>query len=209
MKLSVLIKKIALSKEKFIVDKILKNYCKELNIDYIPTIKYLLYYGYVVRILRGIFYIKSIEERKLRKLDISYLSALKRALEIKNINNWYFGLETALKFNNITHEYFSIDYLLNDTIFRPKPVKIMGHTIKFIKIHKKLFNFGIIKKDINYSDIEKTLLDIIYLSKYHGLNKDSIKNKIKDILRHSSKNKLIKYSKNYPKTVQNFIRELI
>ena len=208
MKLTLLIKKLALTKDKFILSGELKGYCKQLKIDYLPTIKYLLRNDYLVRILKGIFYIKSYEERKFKRLDINHFYALKKALEIKKVDNWYFGLETALKMNNLIHEYYSIDYLVTNSIFRPKPINVFGHKIRFIKINKNLLMFGIIKKNVNYSDTEKTILDIIYLSKYHGLNKEAIKNKIIDLLKYCSKNKIRNYLIYYPKTVANFIGEL-
>ncbi len=209
MNLSLLVKKLVLNKEKFIVAGTVKKFCKKLNLEYLPTIKYLLRNDYLVRILKGIFYIKSYEERKLKKIDINHFYALKRAFEIKKINYWYFGLETALKMNNLTHEYFFTDYLITSSIFRPKPVNVMGYRIKFIKINEKLLKFGIVNADVNYSDIEKTILDIIYLAKYHGSSREVIKNKIIDFLKYCSRHKINKYLKYYPKTVAKIMDELL
>ena len=96
------------------------------------TVGYLMTNNYIIRILRGIFYVKSIEERKFKNVDMDYLAVIKRTLEIKEVKNWYFGLNTAVKLNNLTHEYFVIDYVLNDIIARPRPIEILGHKIKFI-----------------------------------------------------------------------------
>jgi len=206
--LKLLIKKLCLEKKRFITRDELREYCRELSIDYYDTIRYLLSRGYLIRILRGIFYVKSIEERKLKKINISYIEGIVRALEMKGIKNWYFGLDTAIKLNNLTHEYFTTDFIINDKIFRPKPIEILGHKIKFIKISSKLTKFGIIKKMVPFSDKEKTVLDIIYLSKYNNLNDFEIKNKITDLIKSCSKNKLLSYSKNYKKTVREFIKLL-
>jgi hypothetical protein len=160
--------------------------------DYYTTIRYLTYYKYLVRVLRGIFYIKSIEERKLNKTDINCLEAIREALKIKGVKNWYFGLSTALKLNNLTHEYFTISYVINDKLFRMKPFPILGYKIKFIKINHKLTKFGIINKKWPYSDAEKTMLDYIYL-KEHG----NIKLIPEEIFDKCKKTKLVKYAKNY------------
>lgn len=208
MTLKLITKKLGMEKKKFITREELKNYCKELHIEYYTAIRYLLSNNHLIRILRGIFYINSIEERKMKKTNISHLEAIKEALKIKGIKNWYFGLETALKLNNITHEHYLITYVLNDSISRTNPIKILNHKVKFIKLNKKLFIFGIIKNNLNYSDTEKTILDMTYLSKYNNLSDEEIKNEIINFIEHCSKSKLKTYSKHYPKTVQKIITEL-
>ena len=126
---------------------------------------------------------------------------IKEALKIKRVVNWYFGLETGLKFNNLTHEYFTIDYVINDTIYRAKPITIMGKKVKFYKVSPKMFLDGVVKKDIHYSDREKTLLDLLYLRHYS-------KEEFEEIAEALSKTKLLKYSKNYDKRVINIVKEL-
>ena len=209
MSLKLVVKKLELKKEKFITRDELKSYCKQLKLNYFTTIGYLTTNNYLIRILRGIFYVKSIEERKLKKIDMDYSTVIKETLNIKGIKKWYFGLNTAIKLNNLTHEYFTITYVINDKIARSNPIEIFGHKIKFIKINKKLFDFGIIKNKLYYSDIEKTILDIIYLGKYNNLTDNQIKNKIIDIIKYCSKQKIKNYSKYYPKTIKRFIKELI
>ena len=210
MTLRLLVKKLYLNETKFIVASELKDYCKKLNLDYYSAIGYLLSNNYLIRLLRGIFYVRSIEERKLNKVDINYMEAIAESLRLKNINNWYFGLETALKLNKLTHEYFTTDYIINDTLFRPKPIVMLGHKIRFIKLKKPLFSFGIIKNNkIYFSENEKTLLDFIYLSRYRGYRNIDIKNRISDLVKHCSKNKLMKCSKKYNKTIRNFVKETL
>lgn len=204
MTLKLIVRKLELSDKKFITKEEIKEDCKKLSLDYYMTIRYLTHYKYLVRILRGIFYIKSIEERKLNKININYLEAIKEALKIKGVENWYFGLSTALKLNNLTHEYFIIDYVINDKIFRAKPFSILGYKIKFIKINSKLTKFGIINKGLPYSDAEKTMLDFVYL-KEHG----NVKLVPKEIFEKCSKNKLLKYSKNYNNRTIKRLKEMI
>ena len=83
--------------ESYIDSKLLKEYCKELKLDYYTVIRYLLSNRYLYRILRGVFYKPSIEERKLGILRVNHLEAISHALRIKGVKNWYFGLESALK----------------------------------------------------------------------------------------------------------------
>ena len=138
------------------------------------------------------------------------MEAIAEALKLKDIKNWYFGLETAMKLNNITHEYFAADYIISDALFRPKPIHILGHRIKFIKLKKPIFSFGIIRNNkIHFSENEKTLLDFVYLSRYGGSSSEEIKNRISGLIKYCSKNKLIKYSKKYNKAVRRFVKELI
>lgn len=204
MTLKLLVRKLELSDKKFITREELKEDCKRLSMDYYVTIRYLTHYKYLTRILRGIFYIKSIEERKLNKIDINHLEAIKEALKIKGVKNWYFGLSTALKLNNLTHEYFTIDYVINDKLFRVKPFSILGYKIKFIKIKTNLTKFGIINKGLPYSDAEKTMLDFVYL-KEHG----NVKLIPEEIFEECSKNKLLKYSKNYDKRTIKRLMEIL
>lgn len=209
MKYALLVKKIALNKEKFLTREELRDYSKTLKISYESAIRYLISNNYLVRIMRGVFYILSVEEKKLKKIDISYFDAIKKALKIKKVKNWYFGLETALKLNNVTHEHFTETTVISDKIYRAKPFKIIGHSTRFIKIKRNLLKFGIMKKRAIHSDIEKTLLDMIYFGRYNNLTEFEIKNKISGYVKYCSKAKLIEYSMYYPKTVKKIIDELL
>ncbi len=184
----------------------LREYCKAIKIPYYSMINYLLGNRYLTRILRGIFYINDLGERKKKLSSMPFYNALSEALKIKGVKNWYFGLETAIKLNNLTHEYFAVDYVINDKIKRPKPISILGHRVHFLKIKKELTEFGIKRNNVNYSDTEKTLLDIIYLGIYNGLSDNDIKNKIVDYLDKCDKKKIMKYSKHYPKTILKFVK---
>ena len=201
MTLKLIVEKLARDNKKFILADEIKDYCRKLSLDYLPTIKYLLRNKYLARVFRGIFYVYSIAERKLGKSEMNSFEILKEALKIKGVKNWYFGLETGLKFNNLTHEYFTIDYVINDKIFRAKSMIIMGRKIKFYRLSSKMFLFGIIKKNINYSDSEKTLLDLLYLKHY-------TKEEFEEIAEELSKTRLLKYAKNYDKRVINIAKEL-
>ena len=201
MTLKWIVEKLERDNKNFILSSEIKDYCKNLSLNYLPTIKYLIRNKYLARVFRGIFYVYSIEERKLGKSEMNYFEILKEALKIKGVLSWYFGLETGLKFNNLTHEYFTIDYVLNDKLFRARPVTIMGRKVKFYKLSPKMFLFGILKKKINYSDSEKTLLDLLYLKHY-------TKEEFEEIAEELSKTKLLKYAKNYNRRVISIVKEL-
>ena len=77
----------------------------------------------------------------------------------------------------------------------------MGRKVKFYRLSRKMFVFGIIKNSIHYSDSEKTLLDLLYLKHY-------TKEEFEEIAEELSKIKLLKYVKNYDKRAINIVREL-
>lgn len=207
MSYKLIIEKLWRNEKRFITREELKSYSKMLKLSYESVISYLLSNEYLVRILRGIFYVKSIEEKKKNTINISFYDAIAEALKIKGIKNWYFGLESAIKLNNLTHEYFTIDYIISDKLKRPRPIEILGHKVKFISIKKGLLDFGIKKDKTQYSDIEKTMLDIVYFSFYNNLSEPEIKNKIEDYLPKCNRKRLKTYSKYYPKTVSEFIEK--
>ena len=209
MTLKLIVKKLELSNNKFITRNTIRGYCKELHLDYYTVIRYLTSNDYLIRILRGIFYIKSIEERRLKKIDISCSDAIKEAFKIKGIKNWYFGLESAIKLNNLTHEYFAIETIITDAIFRPRPIDILGVKVKLIKINESLFKFGLTGDEFKYSDTEKTLLDMIYLGRYNNYSEEEIKSRVLHLVINCKKNKLKEYAGNYPKTVRKFLSGLI
>ena len=155
-------KKLWVEKRKFVKSEELESLCKELKKDYKDVVRYLLARKYLIRIFRGIFYVKSIEEIEWGKINLSPPDLVANGLKLKGIKDWYFGLYTALRLNNLTHEYFSVDYVINDKIFRAREINIAGYKFKFIKIKPSLI-FGITERDnIRFSDVEKTILDFIY-----------------------------------------------
>ena len=203
------LKKIHLMEKKFVKSDEIKVYCEEYEIDYYNTIRNLLSRGYLVRIFKGIFYVKDFDEIKLGKLNFSHLELLSKGMELKGIKNWYFGLYTALRLNNVTHEHFFIEYVVNDKIFRYKPIEIIGYKIKFIKLKERLTSFGIVKNNYRFSDLEKTILDMIYIWRYNGKNREKIIIDISEYVKNVSAEKIREYLPYYPKTVVSIVEELI
>ena len=209
MRYGLLIRKLNMSTEKFITSDEIKKYCSILKIEYADTIRYLIRHRHLHTIMRGIFYHPSLSERKYKNFDINYREAIVTALEMKGIKNWYFGLETAITYHNLTHEVFIMDFILNDTIGRAKPLDVFGNKIKLIKLKPELFRFGIRKsKSMRYSDIEKTVLDMIYLKRYSGLDDNTVANYIMPHIEHCSKEKLMRYATKYNKKMEEFVKKL-
>ncbi|MCS4540854.1 MAG: hypothetical protein HY929_00800 [Euryarchaeota archaeon] len=209
MKTSLLLKKLRMEGKEFVSSTELKRYCKSMKLSYETVIRYFTSRGYLVRIFRGIFYIKSLDESKLGKTKYSHLELVAKGLEMKNVKNWYFGFYTALKLNNMTHEHFAIDYVVSDKIFRAKPMGIAGYEFKFIKLASPLLEFGVTKDRLRYSDAEKTILDFVYTWRYNGIPKERIVLDIKEWVKSVSKEKIKEYAKRYPKTIREIVEEAV
>lgn len=207
-KAELVMKKLWLKKIKFTSREYLKKTCRDFGINYENMVHYLLERKYLLRIFRGIFYVKSLEEIRFKRVDVDTMRLVANGLEIKGVKKWYFGLYTALKMNNLTHEFFGSEHVINDKVLRPKGVKINDRKFVFVKVKPSLI-FGIIEKNgLKYSDAEKTVLDFIYLWRYRGIPKEKIISDVSDWAKNISRKKLKDYSKAYPKTVRNIVEEL-
>ncbi|CAG0957595.1 MAG: hypothetical protein MPEBLZ_01870 [Candidatus Methanoperedens nitroreducens] len=211
MRMSILLKKLRIENKEFVTSNELELYCKSMKLDYTTVIRYFIAQGYLTRIFRGIFYINTLDEMKLGRSKYSHLELVAKGLELKNVRNWYFGLHTALKLNNMTHEYFAVEDVINDALFRAKPINIAGYKFKFTRLSPSMVGFGINKKDemIRYSDPEKTVLDFIYIWRYNGVPNDKIVLDISEWAKQGSKEKLMNYAKKYPKTVTEIVGRVI
>jgi predicted transcriptional regulator of viral defense system len=189
---------------KVINKKEVERVCNKFGIPSESTINYMINYGFFVRILRGLYYVKTIEEFKLKKTtDVYKLISL--GMEKMKVD-WYFGLYTSLRLNGLTHEFFTTIFILNDKIFRPKEIKILGEKVKFIKLKSKLFGFGIVNMDgIKFSDPEKTILDFIYVFRYRNVNEERIISMIGDYFKKLEKKKIKEYLKFYPRSVSRVV----
>ena len=209
IKSNLLLKKLNIDEKEFITSDELKRYCKSMGLNYEITIRHLVSRGYLIRIFKGIFYIKSLDEAKLGKSKYNNLELVAKGLELKGVKNWYFGLYTALKFNNMTHESFSVDYVVNDKLLRTKPINIAGYKYRLTKLTPRLTQFGIIGDNLRYSDPEKTILDFIYTWRYNGVPREKIILDVSEWAKDISSEKTKKYAVNYPKTVQEIADTVI
>lgn len=193
----------------FVSSDEIKSYCSTLNLSYEKVIRYFMRMKYFIRIFKGIFYVKSLEEIKYTSIKYSHLELVAKGLELKSVENWYFSLYTALMLNNATHEYFTIDYVISDSLYRNKPITINNRKFKFHKLKPSLLKFGIIENKYRYSDLEKTVLDFIYIWIYNGKPRDRILMDISDYTMNLSKNKILEYINFYPNSVSEIIKEII
>jgi len=210
MKTDVLLRKLRLKNKEFVTSKDLRAYCKSLKLDYGIVIRHLVPRGYLVRVFKGIFYVKSLEELELARSKYTHLELVAKGLELKNVKRWCFGLHTALKLNNMTHETFAVEDVVNDRLFRANPVNIAGYKFRFTKMSPSLLGFGIKKQDgLRYSDPEKTILDFIYIWRYHGTPSEKIVADVGSYAKNASKERLRRYAKKYPKTVAGVVERLV
>jgi len=202
MKMSLLVEKLWIENKEFVTSEELKVYCRSMKIDYSLVIRYLSSRRYLLRIFRGIFYVRSLEEIKLGRSKYNHLELVAKGLELKGVKEWYFGLHSALKLNNMTHEHFAVEEVVSDSIFRANPFDIAGYKFRFVKLSPSLVSFGIKEERmLRYSDPEKTILDFIYLARQKGVPTDKIVADVSSWTKGLSKDRLRKYAKKYPKTV--------
>lgn len=208
--MSHLLRKLWMDKKEFVTAEELERYCKSLRMDYTAVVSYFVKRKYFVRILRGIFYVKSLEEVKLGRSRYNHLELVAKGLELKKVSSWYFGLHTALKLNNMTHETFAVEDVINDKLFRANSFTIAGYKFKFSKLSSALLGFGIKKGEngVRYSDPEKTILDFIYIWRYNGIPEEKIVADVSGWAKGASKEKLMAYAKKYPKTVAEIAARL-
>jgi len=209
MKTKVLLKKLHLDGKEFVTAVELKKYCKGMGLDYNTPLRHFLSRGYLIRVFRGIFYVRSLEEVELNKPKFTPMELVAEGLKIKAVKNWYFGLYSALKLNNMTPEYFAVEHVINDKIFRRNPITVAGHKFRFWKIKPTLVSFGVLGDKVRYSDPEKTILDFIYLWKARGVPEEKIVMDVSEWAENISKNRAMGYAKNYPKTVRGVLQRVI
>ena len=181
----------------------LKDIIRKFKSDPTNTINFLIHYGYLIRILRGLYYVKTVEEFEFRR-SVDTLKLI--ALGMNKLKlSWYFGLYTALRLNGLTHEFHPTIFVLNDRIFRAKEIKINGEPVKFMKLKRELL-FGTIKKDeIVFSDPEKTILDFIYVFRYRSVPEERIISFIQEYAEKLERTKVLRYVGAYPKSVEKVL----
>jgi len=176
-------------------------------LDYEYVINYFLRKTYFIRIFRGFFYIKTPREIKYG-LGRSILEIIATTLNKMNLH-WYFGLYSALKFNNATHEFFNINYIVSNSLYRSKIINISNNKFIFKRFKSDLFSFGIIEnKEIKYSDLEKTILDLIYFWKYNNNSEEKIILNVSEYIDHLSLEKIEEYINHYPNSIKTIMKKI-
>ena len=203
MRASLIWKRLLIQEKKIATSDEIRELAKELGKDEERSLYYLQEEGYITRILRGIFYVRSIEERERGTYDDSIYKMVALALEDKCVERWYFGLETALKMNKMTHEYFTIDYVLTDSYRTTKVIRILNTRFQFLKRSGRYFQNGIITRNgIRYSDPEKTVLDLAYQRYLDSKDPGLFLSPIKEYQKKIELEKANKYLSMYPLSFQ-------
>ena len=109
MKMSMVWRRLLVEGRRYTTSEAIASLAEDIEKDPEVCLRYLQQQGYIHRILRGIFYVASPNERERGALEPSVYQLIAKALEMKGVDKWYFGLDTALKLNGMTHEYFMID----------------------------------------------------------------------------------------------------
>jgi len=180
--------------------------CSRFGVDLDYFVNYVIRYGYVVRVLRGLYYVRTVEEFKLgRAPDVLRVLAL--GMERLGVR-WYFGLYTALRLGGATHEYYDVVFVISDSIYRPKPVRVAGERVRFVRVKPSLTSFGLVRRDgLVYSDLEKTVLDFTYLSRYGSIPRERAVAVLREHADALNRERLAEYAKRYPKTVRGVLRD--
>lgn len=179
-----------LEKDKII--KTIKEYNKINKINLKNALWYLSRRNYIKRIFLDYYYINSIEEKERDFCNYQDKELLFEVLNKEKIK-WYLGLNSALHKLGEIWQVLNVLTIINNRISGEN--KILGIKVKFIKIKEKLI-FGLkrdkTKNGINYfySDIQKTKLDLAYISKNNKLKSDD---------------KTKQYINKYPKWLQKLI----
>ena len=183
----------------------LKEVCRRFGENAERVVNFMISYGYLIRILRELYYVKTLEEFKMRK-SVETLKIISLGMKKLGVN-WYFGLNTALTLNGVTHEFSPVIHVISDSVYRPKVIRINGEDVKFIKLKKVLFGFGVVeKKELLYSDLEKTLLDMVYLARYRSVAEERTVSILREYGGKAGKKRMKEYLKFYPKSVERVVR---
>ena len=211
MTLTLLLRRLRLERREFITSKELKGYCVEFGVSYKMAVRYFISRGYLVRIFRGVFYLRSLEEVELGRRRYNHLQLVSNGLRLKDVDKWYYGLNSALKLNNMTHEHFTTEEVLNDKIFRQNPITVDGYKFRFRKIKSSLFNFGVIKDEsgLRYSDLEKTVLDFIYIWRYNGIPEERIILDVSEWVENISLERIREYATHYPNAAEKTLEKVL
>jgi len=202
MKTPAIWKKLLFDGKKVATSKELMDLADRLGKGRERSLSYLREHGYIVRIGRGIYYVRSADERERGFHEWSVYEMVAAAMSARRIERWYFGLETALKLNAMTHEYFTIDSVITDSAWTSKPVCVLDSKFHFFKWSAIHFGFGIVRKGrLAYSDPEKTVLDLAYRA--HRSGKGEPRAIIDEHVSKLDRDKLSNYLKRYPQRFRN------
>ena len=158
--------------------------------------------GYSKRIINYL-----LKQGKIKKLTKGCYTALNNSsLAVFCFQPAYLGLQDALSFHNLW-EQETIPVIITIRNIRTGIRKSLGSNILIKRIEKKLF-FGFDSYQegnyaLPYSDIEKTLIDLVYFKQ--PIDKETIRNFKKKI----DGKKLNSYLKEYPKEIRKKVLDIL
>jgi hypothetical protein len=197
---------------------------KNLYYNYNNMIQYLISRGFLFKILNDTYYVKSQDEFNSvsKKLKYSSLELISKALKFLGAEKWYFGLYTALKLNDISYDNGNdnrndndngnTNYLIFSNLITTKSkITVCGQECKFIRLDPPYFKFGIKKtrNGLKYSDLEKTILDLMYLWHSSHMPNHKIKSGVLKYLKLSSIDTIKEYYSYYPESIQQLVDEMV
>ena len=207
MKTSMIWKKLVIDGRKIATSAEIHELARRLEKEDVRSLRYLQEHGYVSRILRGTYYVRSADERERDFFQHSVYEIVSKALKVKGVKHWYFGLETALKLNGMTHEYFTVNYVITDSYRTTKVINILDTKFQFLKWSRSHFDFGIVRKDgLMYSDREKTVLDLAYRRYRRGKGTAHAAGLIQEYMGILDERKFENHLDRYPQRFQEVIR---
>ena len=86
-------------------------------------------------------------------------------------------MHTALRLNDVIHKYYDVVFVLSDSAYRSKLIRVAGEKVKFVKVKPSLVGFGLVKRSGLYSEF------VQFIVEKTGLNKSQLIEK--DVLLHS------------------------
>jgi len=205
----VIIREFSAKDKKMIRVEELKELCRKYDFDFSNTKKLMLNRGYFLPVFRGIYYLKDYNERKTGVVNYSAVELVSEGLRVMNIR-WYFGLHTAIKLLGLTHEVFSVYYIINEKFSRSMALNVAGSKFVFKKMKPSLF-FGIKKMKtsggiiINCSNLEKTILDFVYLYKKEGKSDKTVLGVLREYDEDINKKKVLRYASTYMPSIKKLV----
>lgn len=154
--------------------------------------------GYTKQLIRNL-----VLKGKIKKLTKGYYTLYEDpSLLVLCLQPAYLGLQDALSFHNLW-EQETIPVIITTRKIRQGIRKVIGTNVLIRRLDKKYF-FGLDYYKVGdfclpYSDVEKTILDMVYFKE--NINKKIIKNVKKD--------KLILYLKHYPRKLSDNMKQKI
>ncbi len=197
---------------KVVTSEDVRRLARKIGKDERRSLRYLQEHGYIFRILRGVFYVKSPEEMEGGFFRYSIYEMISEAMRIKKVKNWYFGLETALKMNMMTHEFHTVDCVITDSFRTTKNIGILDTKFVFRKWAmtegpvewkiKRITDHGCV---LFHSDRERTVLDLAYRNYIGKDERKRIISPLVEFEEHLDNGKMMTYLSSYPPKFREMI----